>query len=330
MTLVYRGEDAAKTGLVITLALQLKAALGGATTVFNLHDMLARTIGRIVSLANVRIESQDGNEPPESWSPEVDARIEVRDLVICYGTAMQPALRGVSFLVEPRKRLGIVGRTGSGKTSLVNALLRFINPTEGRILINNVDISTVKLKSLRESIALIPQDPFLFSGDLRYNVDPSRKKSDDAVLEALRRVHLIPSNGASNPEKNTGELLQLDMEILSGGSNLSYGQRQLICLARALLKQCPVLILDEATSGVDATMDAFVQRTIREEFSHATILVVAHRLITVADFDDILVMSGGEVAELGPPAELMAKRGVFWDMVQQSGDSEQIELAMKI
>ncbi len=139
--LVYQGEDAAKTGLVITLALQLKAALGGTTTIFNLHEMLARTIGRIISLAHVKIESQDGNEPPGSWPPEVDARIEVRDLVIGYETATQPALHGVSFLVEPCKRLGIVGRTGSGKTSLVNALLRFIRPTEGQILINNVNIS---------------------------------------------------------------------------------------------------------------------------------------------------------------------------------------------
>lgn len=328
-TLVYQSEGAAKAGLVITLALQLKAALGGTTTVFNLHDMLARTIGRIVSLAHVEIESQDGNEPPRSWPPEADARIEVRDLVIGYDATTQPSLRGVSFLVEPRRRLGIVGRTGSGKTSLVNALLRFIRPTEGQILINDVDIATIKLKRLREIITLIPQDPFLFAGDLRSNVDPSGKKHDDAVLDMLRRVHLVPSNSVSSHDQDAGKFSHLGMEIRSGGSNLSYGQRQLICLARALLTQCPILILDEATSGVDDGLDAVVQRVVREEFSHATILVVAHRLITVADFDNVLVMDAGKIAELGPPSMLIAKCGIFWDMVQQSGDIERIKLAMK-
>ncbi|PQK14607.1 hypothetical protein BB8028_0005g01380 [Beauveria bassiana] len=306
-TLVYQGEDAAKAGFVITLALQLKAALAGTTTMFNLHDMLARTIGRIVSLANVETESRDGNEPARSWPAE--ARIEVCDLAVRYDASAQPALRKVNFSVESRQRLGIVGRTGSGKTTLTNAILRFIAAAQGQIIIDGVDVSTVKLNRLRKAITLIPQDPFLFSGTLRSNVDPSGTKSDDLVLEVLRRVHLIPTAATKDVGNHTSEFAHLDMEIQPGGVNLSYGQRQLLCLARALLVRCPILILDEATSGVDDATDAAVQRVLREEFSHATILVVAHRLLTVADFDSILVMRDGKVAEMGPPRALMARRG---------------------
>ncbi|KAM3511633.1 hypothetical protein MY11210_004717 [Beauveria gryllotalpidicola] len=325
-TLVYQGQDAAKTGFVITLALQLKAALGGTTTMFNLHDMLARTIGRIVSLANTKTESRDGIEPAKSWPAE--ARIEVCDLAVRYDASAQPALREVNFSVEPCQRLGIVGRTGSGKTTLTNAILRFIAVAKGQILIDGVDISTIRLDRLRKAITLIPQDPFLFSGTLRFNVDPSGTKSDSLVLEVLRRVHLIPTAATKDVGNHTSEFSRLDMEIKPGGVNLSYGQRHLLCLARALLVRCPILILDEATSGVDDATDAAVQRVIREEFSHATILVVAHRLLTVADFDSILVMRDGKVAEIGPPTALMAKRGLFWDMVQQSGDCERVKQAM--
>ncbi|KAM3541608.1 hypothetical protein ARSEF1564_005468 [Beauveria bassiana] len=326
-TLVYQGEDAAKAGFVITLALQLKAALAGTTTMFDLHDMLARTIGRIVSLANVETESRDGNEPARSWPAE--ARIEVCDLAVRYDASAQPALRKVNFSVESRQRLGIVGRTGSGKTTLTNAILRFIAAAQGQIIIDGVDVSTVKLNRLRKAITLIPQDPFLFSGTLRSNVDPSGTKSDDLVLEVLRRVHLIPTAATKDVGNHTSEFAHLDMEIQPGGVNVSYGQRQLLCLARALLVRCPILILDEATSGVDDATDAAVQRVLREEFSHATILVVAHRLLTVADFDSILVMRDGKVAEMGPPRALMARRGLFWDMVQQSGDCERVMQVMR-
>lgn len=326
-TLVYAGESAAKTGLIITLALQLKAALSGATTMFNLQDMLANTIGRIVSLAHVEIENQDGNEPPRSW--HADASIKVCNLVVGYDPSTRPAIRAVNFSVAPGQRLGIVGRTGSGKTSLMNALARFINPSEGQILINGVDISTVKIKRLRETIMLIPQDPFLFLGTLRSNVDPSGTAADDRVLDVLRRVNLIPPSADDHHDTIPGTFADLEMDIQARGVNISYGQRQLICLARALLIKCPILVLDEATSGVDDATDTAVQRVIRQEFSHATILVVAHRILTVADFDRILVMSDGEVAEFGPPAALLARRDMFWNMVQHSGDVERIMLAIQ-
>ncbi|KAJ3493432.1 hypothetical protein NLG97_g4735 [Lecanicillium saksenae] len=323
--LVYQGADAAKTGLVISLALQLQSALRGATGIFNVQDLLTRTIGRIISLASVERESQEGDQPKEAW-PE-RSNIEARNLVVSYDSSLRPALNNVSFSVKPKQRLGIVGRTGAGKTSLTSALLRFISPTEGGIFIDGVNIAKIKLQRLRDVLTLIPQDPFLFSGTLRSNVDPHGMKSDEAILAALCRVHLTSPN--TTGEAQSSKFSNLDMEIDAGGKNLSYGQRQLLCLARALLVQCPILILDEATSAVDSNVDAAIQQVIREDFQDSTILVVAHRLLTVADFDNILVMSDGEVAEFGPPKELMARKGRFWDMVQQSGDADHIISAMK-
>ncbi len=322
--LVYQGTDAAKTGLIISLALQLQSALSGATGSFNVQNMLNRTIGRIASLASVETESQEGDEPGACW-PE-SASIEVRDLILSYDNSSRPALNNVSFSVKPCQRLGIVGRTGAGKTSLTNALLRFIKPTSGTISIDGLDIAAIKLERLRKVLSLIPQDPFLFSGTLRSNVDPDGSKSDESLVAALVRVHLVASTGEDN---KSGKFTNLDMEIQAGGKNLSYGQRQLVCMARALLRKCPILILDEATSAVDGAVDAAIQQVIRDEFNDATILVVAHRLLTVADFDNVLVMSDGEVAEFGPPVQLMANQGLFWDMVQKSGDAGRIELAMK-
>ncbi|KAM3438621.1 hypothetical protein MY4824_003160 [Beauveria thailandica] len=244
-TLVYQGEDAAKTGFIITLALQLKAALGGTTTMFILHDMLARTIGRIVSLAK--------------------ARIEVCDLAVRYDASAQPALREVNFSIDSRQRLGIVGRTGSGKTTtLTNAILRFIAVAQGQIIIDGVDVSTLELNRLQKAITLIPQDPFLFSGILRSNVDPSGTNSDSLVLEVLRRVRLIPTAATNDVGNYTSEFFHVDMEIQPGGVNLS-----------------------------------------------------------------ILVMRDGKVAEIRPPRALMAKRGLFWDPVQQSGDCERVMQAMR-
>lgn len=322
--LVHQGADAAKTGLIISLALQVQGALSGATGSFNVQNMLNRTIGRIASLASVETESQEGDEPGASW-PEA-ASIEVRNLTVSYDGSLRPALNHLSFSVEPYQRLGIIGRTGAGKTSLTNALLRFIKPTSGTILIDGLDIAAVKLERLRKVLNLIPQDPFLFSGTLRSNLDADSSKSDEALLAALRQVHLVPPASTDNED---GKFSDLDMEIQAGGKNLSYGQRQLICMARALLRKCPILILDEATSAVDDAVDAAIQQLVRKELREATILVVAHRLLTVADFDNVLVLSDGEVAEFGSPTQLMAKQGLFWDMVQKSGDADRIKLAMK-
>ena len=319
--LAFQNADAARAGFIITLTMQLREALSGALGSFTISNIVHGTMGRIVSLANTPIEPQDGQEPLKSWP--ASGAVNVQDLTVSYDTPGPPALKAVCFSIEPRQRLGIVGRTGAGKTSLTNAFLRFINPTSGKIFIDNHDTSTIPLKSLRKALKLIPQDPFLFSGTLRSNIDPtSSTSSDDRLRTVLRRVHLITASESDSKFAN------LDMAIEPGGLNLSHGERQLVCLARTLLAQCRILILDEATSAIDAATDAAIQQVIRDEFVEATIIVVAHRLLTIADFDTLLVMSNGEVAEFGSPRDLFNRNGLFANMVQQSGDAAAIKAAI--
>lgn len=238
-----------------------------------------------------------------------------------------------------------------GKSTLSLALFRFLEARKGSIAIDGVDISTVKLHDLRTRLAIIPQDPVLFSGTIRSNLDPFDQFSDFQLHEALQRVHLVPSadntpvperdlltaessttGGASSAtsltaaKENTNIFLSLTSPISSAGANLSQGQKQLLCLARAILSRPKLLLLDEATSAVDKKTDTLIQRSIREEFANTTLLVVAHRLSTVMDFDRILVMKDGVAAEFGSPKELLGTEdGVFKGMVAQSGEKEELE-----
>jgi ABC-type multidrug transport system fused ATPase/permease subunit len=197
-----------------------------------------------------------------------------------------------------------VGRTGAGKSTLMQTLFRIVEPPAGSVLIDGVDITTLPLEILRSRIAIIPQDPILFSGTFRQNVDPFTQYSDDEVLHALKRAHLL-------------EVLQtmpqgLRTVVQEGGGNLSVGQRQQICLARALLRRSKILLLDEATANVDTHTDALIQSTIQSEFAGCTILTIAHRLNTVMHCDRIVVMQSGRIAQCASPSELIAdKQGVF-------------------
>jgi len=224
------------------------------------------------------------------------------------------------------------------------ALFRFLPARKGSITIDGIDISTIKLHDLRTRLAIIPQDPVLFSGTIRSNLDPFDQFSDVQLKEALQRVHLIPSTdntpvpessttesgttttvegSESGVKENTNIFLNLATPISPSGSNLSQGQKQLLCLARAILSRPKLLLLDEATSAVDTETDVLIQRSIREEFSDTTLLVVAHRLSTVADFDRILVVKEGVAAEFGSPKELVGiEGGVFRGMVEGSGEGE--------
>ncbi|KAH9365075.1 hypothetical protein HPB48_017275 [Haemaphysalis longicornis] len=225
---------------------------------------------------------------------------------------LPPVLNNLSFVIKPNEKVGVVGRTGAGKSSLILALLRVLKPSCGRIVMDKADISSVALRKLRSVITVIPQEPYLMKGSLRDNLDGMRCHSDEQVWEALRKAHMA-NFVSSHP---CGLLLEVD----DGAENLSSGQRQLLCLARALLRAPRVLLLDEATSRLDGDTDRLIQQTLKEGFAASTVLTVAHRLHTVLHCDRILVMKDGSVAEFASVGELAANsNSIFSAMARAAG-----------
>lgn len=216
------------------------------------------------------------------------------------------------MVINPSEKIGVVGRTGAGKSSLTLALFRIIEASSGKILIDGTDISTLTLHDLRSRLTIIPQDPVLFEGTVRDNLDPFGKCSDvmlwQVLAKASLKVHIANlANG-------------LESRILQNGENLSVGQRQLFCLARALLRKSRILVLDEATAAIDVETDALIQTTIRAEMKDCTVLTIAHRINTVLDNDRILVMDSGRAVEFDTPANLLANRSSrFYSLCKEAG-----------
>jgi ATP-binding cassette subfamily C (CFTR/MRP) protein 1 len=247
--------------------------------------------------------------PPTDWPQE--GVIRFRNVRLRYRPELPRVLRGVSFDVPARHKVGICGRTGAGKSSLSVALFRIVELDSGSIEIDGVNIAELGLGDLRERMAIIPQDPVLFSGTVRYNLDPFNRVSDAELWQALARVHL---------DQTVREMpAGLDTAVAEYGENLSQGQRQLVCIARAMLRHARVLVLDEATASVDGQTDRLIQTAIRENFADCTVLTIAHRLDTILDCDRVLVLDRGRVAEYDRPSVLLARKGgVFRDMVEQA------------
>ena len=225
---------------------------------------------------------------------------------------MDLILKRISLEVNSSEKVGVVGRTGAGKSSLTLALFRIVEPAEGTIHIDNINVSKLGLYDLRSKLTIIPQDPILFTGTLRMNLDPFNSYSDQDIWLALELAHLkafVNSN-----EKG------LLFEIAEGGENLSVGQKQLVCLARALSRKTKILVLDEATAAVDMETDDLIQETIRKEFQDCTIMTIAHRLNTIIDYDRVLVMDKGEIAEFDSPQALLANtNSIFYSMAKEAG-----------
>ena len=212
-------------------------------------------------------------------------------------------LKNISFEIQHGEKIGILGRTGAGKTSLTSALFRLFD-FDGSILIDNVDTKSIALTTLRSKLAIIPQEPVLFLGRLRKNLDPFDQFTDLQLWQALEEVQL--------KEFVTSKPLGLDSKVSEGGLNFSVGQKQLLCLARTLLRDAKIIVLDEATASVDVNTDEIIQNIIRRRFQNCTVLTIAHRLNTVRDSDKILVIENGRVAEFGSPEDLMKNSAGFF------------------
>ncbi|KAM9210176.1 multidrug resistance-associated protein 1 [Dugong dugon] len=247
--------------------------------------------------------------PPSSW-PQV-GRVEFRDYSLRYREDLDLVLKHINVTIEGGEKVGIVGRTGAGKSSLTLGLFRITESAGGQIIIDGVDIAQIGLHSLRFKITIIPQDPVLFSGPLRMNLDPFNQYSDEEVWTSLELAHL-KSFVSALPDK-------LNHECSEGGENLSVGQRQLVCLARALLRKTKILVLDEATAAVDLETDDLIQSTIRTQFDDCTVLTIAHRLNTIMDYTRVIVLDRGEIREYGPPSDLLQQRGLFYSMAKDAG-----------
>ncbi|CAC5405400.1 ABCC5 [Mytilus coruscus] len=254
-----------------------------------------------------------GQRPPNNWPS--DGCISFKKLKMKYRDNLPLALKSVSFDVLPQEKVGIVGRSGSGKSSLGVALFRLVEPDSGSISIDNQDISTIGLHDLRSKLAIIPQDPVLFVGTIRYNLDPFKEHKDSDLWEALEKCHIKDTITALDS--------QLDSTVVENGENFSVGERQLMCLARALLRHSKILILDEATAAIDTETDSFVQTTIKEAFSDCTMLIIAHRLNTVLSCNRILVMEDGRVVEYDSPSSLTANPKSKFKMMLDAVESQQ-------
>ncbi|KAM8894526.1 ATP-binding cassette sub-family C member 12-like isoform 1-T1 [Spinachia spinachia] len=305
-------------GLALSYTIQLTGLLQytakQATEVearFNSVERLQEYITGCKSEGPRRIEEA---EVPADWP--TGGTITFRGYEMRYRENAPIVLKGLDFVVQAGEKLGIVGRTGSGKSSLGVALFRMVEPAAGTILIDDIDITTIGLQDLRSKLSIIPQDPVLFIGTVRYNLDPFNNFNDEAIWIALEKTHM--KNLISGLDGN------LLATVSENGENFSVGQRQLLCMARALLRNSKIIILDEATASIDAETDSLIQKTITEAFHHCTMLTIAHRINTVIHADRILVMENGEVAEFDCPDALRQRPDSMFASLLAAANTEHL------
>ncbi|KAF8594789.1 hypothetical protein BDV93DRAFT_501773 [Ceratobasidium sp. AG-I] len=390
------GATAGLTGIVIVQAQQYVEGLYWLLRVWTEMEQSLNSVERIQEYLDLPSEPPaviESNRPPATWPSATKGALVVENLILKYAPELEPVLNGISFEIKPSEKIGLVGRTGSGKSTMALALFRFVDPTAGQIILGGIDITSIGLDDLRSRLTLIPQDAVLFSGTIRENLDPFNEYTDAECIQALQRVHLrtsdhdtraIPKSRAASvkggsttpilagivtaedvtcegiqvgvavpeplpsdgPEtavprgvsdtpitpgvSGTGRtIFTLDTKVSEGGNNFSHGQRQLLSMARALLRKSNVIIMDESTASVDFETDAKIQIAIREEFSHSILLTIAHRLRTIMDYDRVLVLDAGRVVEFDTPSNLLKyPSGVFHEMCKKSGDyNELLEMA---
>lgn len=358
--------NAGAAGLALTYAVTFTENVLWFVRLYAMNEQNMNSIERVKEYLDLEQEApaiMPEKRPTADWPTQGVVEF------VGYSTRYRPdfdlVLRGLTFKIAPCEKIGVVGRTGAGKSSLALALFRALEAEEGKILIDDIDISHIGLQDLRENIVMVPQDPTLFSGTIRNNLDPFGLFTDEEIFTSLRRVQLIrdapikpPSQGSSRGDtpqlqvngeeagensrptssSSTGEnkniFLDLSTPVAESGSNLSQGQRQLLCLARALLKEPKILLMDEATASIDYATDSKVQETIRQ-LKGNTIITIAHRLKTVVDYDRVMVMDHGRVVEIGSPWGLLRQdekavggeggRRWFREMCETSGDLAELE-----
>ncbi|KAF8948965.1 hypothetical protein BGZ47_000640 [Haplosporangium gracile] len=306
--------DPGLVGLSLSYALSITQTLNWMVRQYTEIESNIVSVERLKEYVELTPEAPEmipDHRPPQEWP--VEGRVDFVNYETRYRSGLELVLRGVNCSIRPYEKIGICGRTGAGKSSLTLSLFRIIESVRGQIFVDGIDISTLGLYDVRSRFSIIPQDPVLFAGTIRFNLDPSGTKSDLELWQALEDSYL----------KEYVSTLDggLNAVVLEQGDNFSVGQRQLICLARALLRKTSLLVLDEATAAIDLETDALVQAIIRQKFADCTILTIAHRINTVMDSDRIMVLDQGRVAEFDSPANLLANpTSIFYSLARESGN----------
>lgn len=329
--------SASSTGLLLSYVIQIVGLLSltirSMTQVENEMNSVERLHQYAFHLPQEAAYKKPESSPPEEWPPS--GYIQFKDVSLRYREHLPVVLKNLDFSIYPGEKVGICGRTGAGKSSIMCALYRLVELDQGSITIDGLNIADMGLYDLRSKLSIIPQDPVLFQGTIRKNLDPFNESTDEKLWDALRRSGLVEAstlykikNTKLDQHNNIGyenlHKFHLDQLVADDGANFSLGERQLIALARALVRNSKILILDEATSSVDYETDARIQETIANEFSHCTILCIAHRLKTILHYDRILVMEKGELIEKGTPSSLFGnENGTFRQMCDKTNIKDQ-------
>ncbi|KAF5820377.1 putative ABC-type xenobiotic transporter [Helianthus annuus] len=297
-------------GLSLSYGLSLNGALFWAIYMSCFVENRMVSVERIKQFTNIPSEAEwvkKNNTPPSKWPSH--GNVELKDLQVRYRPNTPLVIKGITLSIKGGEKIGVVGRTGGGKSTLIQVLFRLVEPSGGSITIDGINISTLGLHDLRSRFGIIPQEPILFEGTVRSNIDPIGQHSDEEIWRSLERCQLNDVV-ASKPGK-------LDSAVVDNGDNWSVGQRQLLCLGRVMLKHSRLLFMDEATASVDSQTDAVIQKIIREDFADCTIISIAHRIPTVMDCDRVLVIDAGYAKEFDKPSRLIERPSLFGALVQE-------------
>merc|ERR1719500_721842 len=311
----------ADVGLAVGYAISITQTLNWWVRMQSEVETHIVSVQRVEEYSEVEQEAPTTSEdpsktPPASWPST--GTIKFDSYSARYRKGLDLVLKDINVTVNASENVGIVGRTGAGKSTITLGMFRLIEPAGGKITIDGRDITGMGLHELRRKLTIIPQDPVLWTGTIRYNLDPTGEADDVMIWNALEHSHLKSFVETLKSGKEN-EIKGLETDVQEGGENFSVGQRQLFCLARALLRNSKILIMDEATAAIDPATDKLIQDTIRSKFADCTVLTIAHRLNTIIDYDKIMVLDKGEIAQYGPPGDLRAEKdGIFASLCREA------------
>ncbi|KAJ3195070.1 hypothetical protein HK101_001204 [Irineochytrium annulatum] len=315
------GSSASFIGLALSNAIVIASQINGFVLTFAMAEADLVSVERLDTYANAIPQEAPEfrhSDPPEGSWPR-NGEIVIEGLEVKYATSSAPVIKDLDLHVKAGEKIGVVGRTGSGKSTLVTTLFRLVEPEKGTIKIDGVDIQTLGLTTLRSRMQIIPQEPVLFTGTVRSNLDPTARFEDSTLWNALDLVGL-GEHVRTLADASSADASGLSAPVAEGGENLSVGQRQLLILARAIAHKPKILVMDEASSAVDAATDAVIQAAVRSHFAESTVISIAHRLNTVAGLDRVVVLDKGERVEFDTPAALLRiEGGVFRELVDKTG-----------